>query len=721
MRSIRKIYVTIESVTLIVALCFVLILIVLLRDHVRNGYINDLTSDISKIDILIEGFVGDSVAAFKEHIKLNDRDAALRILSNFSDIYHVNDRLGIDRIIKKDEGSQIFRGYDTSGSNLGAFLRKIRGAGFAYSPVYRSSENEKLGFYIAARDKDGFIVGRIGLDKLLDSLSRVAEYSRSVIMIATSDGYVISSSNKQFPLSVLPQAMQEEIGVDGKQYLLSRVPSKVFDNDIVILAPLSNVYGILTSMTRYYVFFAIFITAAFLVKVFLQTKLFIRPLADFGTMLQRWDVEKGAQKVSHAFLEYEEISTLYDLFLQKSSAIRDAIESIRLSEQEVDRIRLYLKNIIDSMPSLLVGVDKDGNVTQWNMAAQKATGVGPDEARGQPLDRVLPALSRKLESVHRAMGKRAVETEVKMARTVEGETRYEDVTIYPLVSNGVEGAVIRVDDVTDRVRIEEMMIQSEKMLSVGGLAAGMAHEINNPLGVIMQASQNVLRRVSPDLPANEQAARDCGTTLSAVRSYLERREVLTFLEDIRQSGQRSAQIVSNMLSFSRKADGAGTPVDMAELLDRTVSLAESDYDLKKSYDFRQIEMVREYEQGMPMAVCQPSKIQQVFLNILRNGAEAMRADSSVDRWPRFTLRIRRDGVMVRVEIEDNGPGMDEATRKRVFEPFFTTKSPGSGTGLGLSVSYFIITEDHGGTMYVESSPGAGTNFIIRLPLMETAP
>lgn len=308
-----------------------------------------------------------------------------------------------------------------------------------------------------------------------------------------------------------------------------------------------------------------------------------------------------------------------------------------------------------------------------------------------------------------------------MARTVEGETRYEDVTIYPLVSNGVEGAVIRVDDVTDRVRIEEMMIQSEKMLSVGGLAAGMAHEINNPLGVIMQASQNVLRRVSPDLPANEQAARDCGTTLSAVRSYLERREVLTFLEDIRQSGQRSAQIVSNMLSFSRKADGAGTPADMAELLDRTVSLAESDYDLKKSYDFRQIEMVREYEQGMPMAVCQPSKIQQVFLNILRNGAEAMRADSSEGRRPRFTLRIRRDGVMVRVEIEDNGPGMDEATRKRVFEPFFTTKSPGSGTGLGLSVSYFIITEDHGGTMYVESSPGAGTNFIIRLPLMETAP
>ena len=144
-----------------------------------------------------------------------------------------------------------------------------------------------------------------------------------------------------------------------------------------------------------------------------------------------------------------------------------------------------------------------------------------------------------------------------MPRIVDGEMRYEDVTVYPLMSNGVEGAVIRVDDVTERVRIEEMMVQSEKMLSVGGLAAGMAHEINNPLGVILQASQNVLRRVSPDLPVNARVAGECGITLSSVQQYLERREILTFLEDIRQSGQRAAEIVANMLSFSRKAEGTG--------------------------------------------------------------------------------------------------------------------------------------------------------------------
>jgi signal transduction histidine kinase len=180
-----------------------------------------------------------------------------------------------------------------------------------------------------------------------------------------------------------------------------------------------------------------------------------------------------------------------------------------------------------------------------------------------------------------------------------------------------------------------------------------------------------------------------------------------------------------MLSFSRKADGEGSSADLRDLLDRTVELAGSDYDLKKKHDFRQIEIRREYEADVPMVACHSSKMQQVFLNILRNGAEAMneqRAESeehgAKKKAPRFILRVKRDGEMVCVEIEDNGPGMDEETRKRVFEPFFTTKDPGEGTGLGLSVSYFIVTEEHGGVLEVESSPGSGAKFIIRLPLQE---
>jgi len=119
---------------------------------------------------------------------------------------------------------------------------------------------------------------------------------------------------------------------------------------------------------------------------------------------------------------------------------------------------------------------------------------------------------------------------------------------------------------------------------------------------------------------------------------------------------------------------------------------------------------------MPQVKCEASKIQQVIFNILKNGAQVMSESVEKKKEPRFTLRLMPEEDMARIEIEDNGPGMDEATRKRVFEPFYTTKPVGAGTGLGLSVSYFIITENHGGTMEVESEPGKGAKFIIRLPL-----
>ncbi len=126
------------------------------------------------------------------------------------------------------------------------------------------------------------------------------------------------------------------------------------------------------------------------------------------------------------------------------------------------------------------------------------------------------------------------------------------------------------------------------------------------------------------------------------------------------------------------------------------------------------------KENLPDILCEAGKIQQVILNILRNGAEAMQTEAEQEKGktPHFVLRLahEQETGRVRIEIEDNGPGMDEAARKRVFEPFFTTKPVGVGTGLGLSVSYFIITENHGGEMSVESTPGEGTTFIISLPL-----
>jgi signal transduction histidine kinase len=140
------------------------------------------------------------------------------------------------------------------------------------------------------------------------------------------------------------------------------------------------------------------------------------------------------------------------------------------------------------------------------------------------------------------------------------------------------------------------------------------------------------------------------------------------------------------------------------------------YDFKNKYDFQRFNIIREYDPFLPKIPCAQNQIQQVILNLLTNAAQAISEQNGQEEEPKIILRTIRDNDMARVEIEDNGPGMLESIRKRVFEPFFTTKAVGVGTGLGLSVSYFIITEHHNGTMSVESEPGKGAKFTICLPL-----
>ncbi len=393
------------------------------------------------------------------------------------------------------------------------------------------------------------------------------------------------------------------------------------------------------------------------------------------------------------------------------------IADLKRTETELAQTRNYLSNIINSMPSVLVGVNPDGVVTQWNNEAEHASQVSSDNAIGQPLEKVFPRLAREMDRVREAMRTRTVCSESIQSQGCDGDTRHEDVTIFPLIANGVNGAVIRIDDVTQRVNLEQMMVQSEKMMSVGGLAAGMAHEINNPLAGILGYTHNIEKRLLGDLKKNDSIAQECGISLECFREYLHRREIPKMLEGIRESGNRAATIVSNMLSFSRKTERKHTYHDLALLLDKTLELVANDYNLKKFYDFRKIKIVREYDPGMPRIYCDGNEMQQVFLNLLKNGAEAMIEKNYGKERPQIICRIRQADTLAVVEIEDNGPGLDSETRKRIFEPFFTTKGVGKGTGLGLSVSYFIVTNQHRGAMEVDSMHGQWTRFSIMLPLI----
>ena len=447
-------------------------------------------------------------------------------------------------------------------------------------------------------------------------------------------------------------------------------------------------------------------------------------LKKFNVAMKAVPAEAEILNLPLTFLqEYKEliikVSIVITLLILVVLALIYGLFKSRRAEETLRKAEDFISSIINSMPSALVGVDSQGRVTHWNSGAKALTGIAQVEAVGQPLERVFPRLQVEMGRVREAMRTREVMFQPRQAHSTETQTCFEDVTVYPLTSNGIEGAVIKVDDVTEKVRLEEMMVQSEKMLSVGGLAAGMAHEINNPLaGMIQTASVIKDRLTKVDLPANIRAAEAADIEMSAIKAYMDSRGIPKMLERIRQSGARAAEIVTNMLQFARKSNSIISSYDLAEVLDQCLELAGSDYDLKKRYDFRQITIVKQYQKNLPSIPCEKSKIQQVLLNILRNGAESMQEnpDPSHEEY-RFVLRLMQaDPGWVRIEIEDNGPGMDESVRKRVFEPFFTTKPVDMGTGLGLSVSYFIITENHSGRMKVESKKGHGTKFIIELPM-----
>lgn len=394
----------------------------------------------------------------------------------------------------------------------------------------------------------------------------------------------------------------------------------------------------------------------------------------------------------------------------------DVTEKHRTAK-ELDNMKDYLSNIIDSMPSVIVGIDSFGIVTQWNKKAEEMTRIPFEEAKGLPLAKLIPRMKHQKENINKALKYKSVERDLRKKVKIGNSIRYEDITIYPIETKDMKGSVIRIDDITDKIRIEEMMIQSEKMVSIGGLAAGMAHEINNPLAGMMQTANVLKSRLIDDIPVNIESAESIGLKWEKIRKYIEIRSIESMLDRIQSSGSRAADIVSNMLSFSRKDDNTETEKsDITEIIKKSIMLAKNYYDIKKRFDFRKIEIIENYEDNLPLVPCKPAKIEQVLLNILCNGADAFYEQQENENYTNAILKIKagKDNDQIVISIEDNGPGIDKETQKRIFEPFFTTKPTDKGTGLGLSVSYYIIVDDHKGELIVDSQVDQGTIFTIKL-------
>ncbi|QEN05492.1 HAMP domain-containing histidine kinase [Thiospirochaeta perfilievii] len=241
----------------------------------------------------------------------------------------------------------------------------------------------------------------------------------------------------------------------------------------------------------------------------------------------------------------------------------------------------------------------------------------------------------------------------------------------------------------------------------------MAHEINNPLaGVVQNIAVLENRLLNPESNIkNIEAARAAKLDLEALKKYLNDRKLIEIIESIRISGLRISSIISNMLNFSRKDDMFKINT-LHELIDSSLILAATDFNIEQKFDFKAIEIVKDFNSKEIKLNCNKAEIQQVLLNIFHNAAQAMILGNT--ETPKIIITTSIEGSRVVIEIKDNGPGISSKDKEDVLKPFFSTENRPNGTGLGLSIADYIIT-NHNGELFIESELKDGVKVVITLP------
>jgi two-component system, NtrC family, sensor kinase len=394
----------------------------------------------------------------------------------------------------------------------------------------------------------------------------------------------------------------------------------------------------------------------------------------------------GRQTTDGSLVTSEDIEILRAL----SGYVAVALDNSLLlgSEREKAELLAHLKqfseSIIESVNVGILVIDSSGRITTWNSALEEMLGIAREEALGGEALRIFN--EEMIETIRAVTGTSGwVVGDVRHIykfRTLRRDDRQIIINLslapFEDTAHTLAGTLVVVEDVTDRVKLEDQLQQSDKLSSIGLLAAGVAHEVNTPLAGISSYTQMVIGQMTDDDP---------------------KRRVL---QKVLAQTERASGIVNNLLNFSRTSGADFAPVDLNRVLDDTLQL------LELQLHNCNVTIARRFAEGLPEAFGNAGKLQQVFMNLILNARDAM-PDGG-----RLEIETESSEHMLLVHVRDTGIGIAADNIAKIYDPFFTTKSVGQGTGLGLAVSYGIVQE-HGGRIAVESDPGQGTTFTIKIP------
>src|SRR5712664_4241051 len=367
-------------------------------------------------------------------------------------------------------------------------------------------------------------------------------------------------------------------------------------------------------------------------------------------------------------------------------AVMDITER-REMERRLHQQQEFARRLVDSFPDLILVLDTSANYTFVSPRSKEILGFEPQEISAMDFGHCahpedMPAVQALYDDI--VAGRQTFASLEARIRHKLGEWRRIRFNFSPLwdAKGENEGVVLSGRDVTDLKRLEEQLIQAEKLAAMGQMLAGVAHELNNPLTAILGVTELLREREGTDDPTKRQ------------------------LELTHRQARRAARIVQNLLEFSRPASPHKKSLDVNSLVERTLQLHE--HSLRRN----NIEVEFRPESGLPGVIGDANQLIQVFLNLVTNAEQAIREirDSG-----RIQVRLTSNANRVRVTVQDDGIGIRPEALPRIFDPFYTTKRPGGGTGLGLSICMSIIRE-HGGNIEAETLPAGGTAFTVSLPI-----